>query len=51
MAKKPYEFDTRYSDVEQSLEERKSRVKTICFKTCSKCGEKKFIFKFSLDKR
>ncbi|MBA7541133.1 hypothetical protein ES705_33440 [subsurface metagenome] len=51
MAKKSFEFDTRYSDIEQSLEERKSRIKTICFKTCSKCGETKFIFKFSLDKR
>jgi hypothetical protein len=51
MSKKSYEFDTRYSDVEQGLEERKNRIKTICFKTCSKCGEIKSIFKFSLDKR
>ena len=51
MAKKPFEFDTRYSDIEQELEERKNKVKTICFKTCSKCGEIKYIFKFSLDKR
>ncbi|GAI65409.1 unnamed protein product [marine sediment metagenome] len=51
MAKKSFEFDTRYSNVEQSLEERKNRIKTICFKTCSKCGETKYIFKFSLDKR
>ncbi|MBA7580643.1 hypothetical protein ES695_13290 [Candidatus Atribacteria bacterium 1244-E10-H5-B2] len=51
MAKKSYEFDTRYSDIEQELEERKIRIKTICFKTCPKCGETKFIFKFSLDKR
>jgi len=51
MAKKSFEFDTRYSDIEQSLEERKDRIKTICFKTCSKCGEIKPIFKFSLDKR
>lgn len=50
-AKKSYEFDTRYSDIEQELEKRKNRIKTICFKTCSKCGETKFIFKFSLDKR
>ena len=49
--KKEFEFDTRYSDIEQSLEERKSKIKTRCFKTCSKCGETKFIFKFSLDKR
>ena len=51
MAKKSYEFDTRYSDVERELEERKTRIKTICFKTCSKCGETKPVFKFSLDKR
>jgi len=51
MAKKSFEFDTRYSDIEQSLEERKIRIKTICFKTCSKCGETKPVFKFSLDKR
>jgi len=51
MAKKSFEFDTRYSDVERELEERKSRIKTICFKTCSKCGEIKPVFKFSIDKR
>jgi len=49
--KKPYEFDTRFSDVEQELEKRKSRIKTKCFKTCSKCGETKLISKFSIDKR
>jgi len=49
--KKSFEFEPRYSDIEQSLEERKSRIKTICFKTCSKCGEIKLIFKFSIDKR
>ncbi|RXG62683.1 hypothetical protein ES695_20910 [Candidatus Atribacteria bacterium 1244-E10-H5-B2] len=51
MAKKTYEFDTRYSDIEQSLEERKNRIKTIFLKTCSKCGETKPIFKFSVNKR
>ncbi|MBA7542718.1 hypothetical protein ES705_35042 [subsurface metagenome] len=51
MAKKSFEFDTRYSDIEKELEERKNRIKTICFKTCSKCGETKYIFKFSSDKR
>ncbi|MBA7578707.1 hypothetical protein ES695_15145 [Candidatus Atribacteria bacterium 1244-E10-H5-B2] len=51
MAKKTYEFDTLFSDVEQDLEERKSRIKTICFKVCSKCGEIKPIFKFSIEKR
>lgn len=51
MAKKSFEFEPRYSDIEQSLEERKSRIKTICFKICSKCGETKPIFKFSMEKR
>ena len=51
MAKKIYEFDTRYSDVEQDFEERKNRIKPISFKTCLKCGEIKPIFKFSTDKR
>ena len=51
MAKKSFEFDTRYSDVEQDLQDRENRIKTICFKVCSKCGETKLIFKFSLDKR
>jgi len=51
VAKKSFEFDIRYSDFEQELEERKIRIKTICFKTCSKCGETKPVFKFSLDKR
>ncbi len=49
--KREFEFDTRYSDIERELEERKSRIKTICFKTCLKCGEIKPVFKFSLDKR
>ena len=49
--KKEFEFDTRYSDVEKDLQDRENRIKTICFKTCSKCGETKLIFKFSLDKR
>jgi len=51
MAKKSFEFDTRYSDVEQDLQDRENRIKTICFKVCSKCGEVKPIFKFSVDKR
>jgi len=51
MAKKSFEFDTRYSDVERDLEERKSRIKTICFKTCSKCGETKLISRFTTDRR
>ncbi len=49
--KREFEFDTRYSDRERELEERKNRIKTICFKTCSKCGETKLIFKFSIEKR
>jgi len=51
MVKKSFEFEPRYSDIEQDLQERENRIKTICFKICSKCGETKFIFKFSLDKR
>ena len=51
MAKKSFEFDTRYSDIERELEERKNRIKTICFKTCSKCGEIKPVFKFSIERR
>ncbi|MQY75139.1 MAG: hypothetical protein GH148_06395 [Clostridia bacterium] len=51
MAKKSFEFDTRYSDVEQELEERKSHITPILFRVCSKCGETKLIFKFSKDKR
>jgi hypothetical protein len=31
--------------------EKKIREKTKCFKTCSKCGEIKPIFKFSIEKR
>ncbi|MBA7560841.1 hypothetical protein ES695_14370 [Candidatus Atribacteria bacterium 1244-E10-H5-B2] len=48
---KEFEFDTRYSDIEQNLEDRKDRIKTIKFKICSKCEQKKPIFKFSVDKR
>jgi len=51
MARKSFEFDTLFSDVEQGLEERKNRIKTICFKVCSKCGERKLLFKFSVDTR
>ncbi len=51
MAKKSFEFDTRYSDVEQELEERKSHITPILFRVCSKCGETKLIFKFPIDKR
>lgn len=51
MAKRSYEFDTLFSDIEQELEERKNRIKAIRFKICSKCGETKPIYKFSIDKR
>ncbi|MBA7557937.1 hypothetical protein ES705_50720 [subsurface metagenome] len=51
MIKKSFEFDTLFSDIEQRLEERKNGIKPIRFKTCSKCKQKKSIFKFSLDKR
>ena len=51
MAKKPYEFDTRFSDVEQDLQARKNRVKPISFKVCSRCGETKLLFKFATERR
>jgi len=51
MAKKPYEFETRFSDIERELEERKNKVQAMPFKVCSKCGEIKPIYKFSKDKR
>ena len=51
MTKKSYEFDTRYSEVEQDLQDRENRIKPIRFKICSKCGETKLISKFSIDKR
>lgn len=51
MAKKSFEFATRFSDIEQDLQEREDQIKPIRFKTCSSCGETKLIFKFSVDKR
>ena len=49
--KRGFEFDTRYSDVEQDLQYRENRIKPIKFKTCPRCGETKPIFKFSVNKR
>ena len=40
-----------FSPIGQDFQDRKSRIKTVCFKVCSKCGETKPIFKFSLEKR
>ena len=42
-----------FSPIGQDFQERENRIreKTKCFKVCSKCGETKPIFKFSLDKR
>ncbi len=51
MIKRSFEFDTRFSDIEQRLEERKNNIKPIRFKTCSKCGETKPDFRFPKDKR
>jgi len=51
MAKKSFEFDTLFSDVERELEERENKIKPIRFRVCKKCGEKKPSFKFSIDKR
>jgi len=42
-----------FSPIGREFQERenKFREKTNCFKVCSKCGETKLIFKFSIDKR
>ena len=48
----PPDFGLDYfSPIGLNFQDRKNRIKTICFKTCPKCGETKSIFKFSLDKR
>ncbi|MBA7518749.1 hypothetical protein ES705_10822 [subsurface metagenome] len=48
----PPDFGLDYfSPIGLNFQDRKSRIKTICFKVCSKCGETKPIFKFSVDKR
>jgi len=44
-------FSNLFSPAWQDFQERKNRIKTVCFKVCSKCGEIKPIFKFSVDKR
>ena len=46
-----FDFSNLFSPAWQEFQERKNRIKTICFKVCSKCGEIKPIFKFSVDKR
>jgi len=51
LMRRSLDFSNLFSPVGQDLEERKNRIKTICFKTCSRCGETKLIFKFSVDKR
>ena len=45
------EFSNLFSPAWQDFQERKNRIKTVCFKVCSKCGKIKQIFKFSVDKR
>lgn len=48
----PPDFGLDYfSPIGMSFQDRKSKIKTICFKVCSKCGEIKPIFKFSTEKR
>ncbi len=48
----PPDFGLDYfSPIGLSFQDRKSRIKTVCFKTCPRCGETKPIFKFSLEKR
>ena len=40
-----------FSRIGQDFRNRKSKIKSPCFKVCSRCGETKQIFKFSVDKR
>lgn len=51
VGKKPYEFDTRFSAIEQALQDRKNKIETIRYKICSRCGERKPVSKFTIDKR
>jgi len=48
----PPDFGLNYfSKIGLDFQERKNRIKTICFKVCSKCGETKPVFKFPVEKR
>jgi hypothetical protein len=51
--KRELDFSNLFSPAWQEFQERKNRIseRTKCFKVCSKCGEIKSIFKFSIDKR
>lgn len=42
-----------FSSIGRKFQERENKIreKTKCFRTCSKCGEIKPVFKFSIDKR
>ena len=53
MAKKPYEFaDTFFQkEREEELEEREEKERTKIFKVCPRCGKRKSISNFSVDKR
>lgn len=53
MAKESYEFAdlVAIKKLEQELTEREEKEATKIFKVCSKCGERKSIYKFSKDKR
>lgn len=51
MFKESYEFETRYSDIERNLQERKEKETKKRFKTCSKCGERKSLLYFAVDRR
>jgi len=44
------DFSDLFSLVWQDFQDRKNKI-TEYFRTCSKCGETKLIFKFSVDKR
>ena len=51
--KKELDFSNLFSPAWQEFQDRKNKIRerTKCFKTCSKCGETKIIFKFSIDRR
>lgn len=53
MIKKYSEFADLFSikEREAELEEREIRIGEMVFKVCSKCGERKLVLRFSVDKR
>jgi len=51
MAKKPYEFDTRFSDMEQGLQAREEKEQSKIFRVCPKCKVRRPLLQFTTDKR